>query len=70
MTKTQFHFIAIGGIGMSGCAKYLLKKGYKVSGSDIEDSKYLNPLREMGAKIFIGHSENNIPNDKNTVVVV
>ena len=70
MNKTQFHFIAIGGIGMSGCAKYLLKKGYKVSGSDIEDSKYLNPLREMGAKIFIGHSENNIPNDKNTVVVV
>ena len=30
MNKTQFHFIAIGGIGMSGCAKYLLKKGYKV----------------------------------------
>lgn len=70
MNKVQFHFIAIGGIGMSGCAKYLLKKGYKVSGSDIEDSKYLNPLREMGAEIFIGHDEKNIKDKKNLVVVV
>lgn len=70
MNKTQFHFIAIGGIGMSGCAKYLLKKGYKVSGSDIEDNKYLKPLAEMGAKIFIGHDEKNIEDNENLIVVV
>ena len=36
-----YHFIAIGGIGMSGLAKYLLEDGHTVSGSDIADSKYL-----------------------------
>ena len=46
-----YHFIAIGGIGMSGLAKYLLEDGHTVSGSDIADSKYLEPLRKLGAKI-------------------
>lgn len=56
----KFHFIAIGGIGMSGLAKYLLEKGCEVSGSDIQDSKYLKSLKELGAKVYVGHSENNI----------
>ena len=38
----KFHFIAIGGIGMSGLAKYLIEAGCEVSGSDIEKSKYLD----------------------------
>ena len=38
--KKKYHFIAIGGVGMSGLAKYLLQKGYEVSGSDINDSKW------------------------------
>lgn len=59
----KYHFIAIGGIGMSGLAKYLLENGYEVSGSDISDSKYVEKLREMGAKVFIGHDENNLPED-------
>ena len=52
---------------MSGLAKYLLENGYEVSGSDICDSKYVNKLREMGAKVFIGHDENNVPD--NCIVV-
>ncbi|MFA5116833.1 MAG: Mur ligase domain-containing protein, partial [Candidatus Omnitrophota bacterium] len=32
MTK-HIHFIGVGGIGMSGIARILLKKGVKVSGS-------------------------------------
>ena len=61
--KEKYHFIAIGGIGMSGLAKYLLENGHEVSGSDINDSKYITKLRELGAKIFIGHDENNLPED-------
>ena len=38
--EQKFHFIAIGGVGMSGLAKYLLKLGFSVSGSDIKESKY------------------------------
>ncbi len=59
----KYHFIAIGGIGMSGLAKYLLEDGHTVSGSDIADSKYIDKLRDLGAKIFIGHDKNNVPED-------
>ena len=59
----KYHFIAIGGIGMSGLAKYLLENGYEVSGSDVCDSKYITKLRELGAKVYIGHDENNLPDD-------
>ena len=58
-----YHFIAIGGIGMSGLAKYLLEDGHTVSGSDIADSKYLEPLKKLGAKIYIGHSAENVPDE-------
>lgn len=48
---------------MSGLAKYLLENGFEVSGSDINDSKYVEQLRKLGAKIYIGHDANNVPDD-------
>ena len=48
---------------MSGLAKYLLEEGHEVSGSDIFDSKYITALKELGAKVYIGHDKNNLPND-------
>lgn len=63
MNKKKYHFIAIGGIGMSGLAKYLLENGFEVSGSDISDSKYVEKLRQLGARVFIGHAEENLPED-------
>lgn len=59
----KYHFIAIGGIGMSGLAKYLLEDGHIVSGSDINNSKYIKNLEVMGAKISIGHQAENIRED-------
>ncbi|MCQ2754716.1 MAG: UDP-N-acetylmuramate--L-alanine ligase [bacterium] len=64
----KYHFIAIGGIGMSGLAKYLLEEGHTVSGSDIEDSKYINALRDLGATVYIGHDEKNLPEDATVIV--
>ncbi|MCM1338197.1 MAG: UDP-N-acetylmuramate--L-alanine ligase [Muribaculaceae bacterium] len=61
--KNKYHFIAIGGVGMSGLAKYLLQKGFEVSGSDINDSKYVQNVKKLGAKVYIGHDENNLPDD-------
>ena len=49
----DFHFIAIGGVGQSALAKILLKLGYKVSGSDIEDSKYVKLVKSLGARVYI-----------------
>jgi len=48
---------------MSGLAKYLLENGCEVSGSDVKDSKYVDKLRKLGARVFIGHDENNLPED-------
>ncbi len=64
----KYHFIAIGGIGMSGLAKYLLEDGHIVSGSDIADSKYTDKLKELGAKVFVGHSADNVPDGAKVVV--
>ena len=64
----KYHFIAVGGVGMSGLAKYLLQNGCEVSGSDIEDSKYIQQLKNLGGKIFIGHSPDNVPDDAIVVV--
>lgn len=65
--KNQTHFIGIGGVGMSALARILLKKGEKVSGSDIKESQRTNELKKAGAEIFIGHSEANVK--KATTVV-
>ena len=60
MEFPEYHFIAIGGIGQSALAEILLKEGKIVSGSDISKSKYVKKLENLGAKIYIGHSSNNI----------
>lgn len=65
--KDTYYFIAIGGIGMSGLAKYLVEDGFTVLGSDIKRNRNIEELEKLGAKIFIGHDENNLP-DKCTVV--
>jgi UDP-N-acetylmuramate-alanine ligase len=56
----NFHFVGIGGIGMSGIAQVLLQMGYRVSGSDLRENKNTELLRSMGAKVFIGHREENL----------
>lgn len=54
---------------MSGLAKYLLEDGHNVSGSDIEDSKYITALRNLGAEVSIGHKEENLPDNTGAVIV-
>lgn len=56
-----YHFIGIGGIGMSGLARMLLQKGCVVSGSDVSASYVTEGLQEAGATIFIGHAKEHIP---------
>jgi UDP-N-acetylmuramate--alanine ligase len=51
----QVHFVGIGGAGMSGIAEVLLTLRYKVSGSDLSENASTRRLRQLGAKIHIGH---------------
>lgn len=64
----KIHFIGIGGFGMSGLAEYFLLNGHTVTGSDLSDSGLLQILREKGAKIYIGHSAQNLSTDTELVV--
>jgi len=62
------HFVGIGGIGMSGIAEVLLNHGYSVQGSDLKASKITDRLEALGARIFIGQTEENL--DGAEVVVI
>ena len=52
----KYHFIGIGGIGMSGLARILIQKGHEVTGSDIVYSVIIEDLKKIGARVAIGHN--------------
>lgn len=64
----KVHFIGIGGISMSGLAEILIKKGFKVSGSDMKSSPLTDKLSSLGVEIYIGQSKENINSDIDLVV--
>lgn len=66
MSKS-YHFIGIGGVGMSALAHILLNKGAKVSGSDAKESEVVEGLRKKGAKVFLEQKKNNINKDQTIV---
>ena len=59
MSRNHFHFIGIGGAGMSGIARIMLAQGKTVSGSDAKESAVTSQLATLGATIYLGHSEAN-----------
>jgi len=59
--KTKhIHLVGIGGAGMSGIAEVLINQGFRVSGSDINQTEVTDKLAKLGGDISIGHSEGNI----------
>ena len=54
------HMVGIGGIGMSSIAEVLLRRGYKVTGSDLSESAITRHLQDLGAQIIKGHEASNI----------
>ena len=58
----KLHFVGIGGAGMCGVAEVLLNQGYKISGSDLKESRNTVRLASMGAEIFFGHDAKNVEN--------
>jgi UDP-N-acetylmuramate--alanine ligase len=67
--KHRVHFVGIGGIGMSGIAEVLLNLGYHVTGSDERQSEIIERLKTLGAKISIGHREENLADNPSVVVI-
>ena len=53
----SFHFLGIGGAGMSVIAELLLAQGARVSGSDMRSSDITESLARLGADIHYPHGQ-------------
>ena len=56
----SFYFIGIGGVSMSGLAKFLMGLNKKVGGSDVCANEYTDELVKSGVKIDFGNSNDEI----------
>lgn len=68
MEKNKFHFIGIGGIGMSALAHIVVERGFQVSGSDKQKSPITDQLERAGAKIFLSYDAKNLPEEEVSIV--
>ncbi len=55
-----FHFIGVGGIGMSALAYVLAKRQIPVSGSDIRASHITQQLQNLGSRVFLSQDAANL----------
>ncbi|MFU0833423.1 MAG: UDP-N-acetylmuramate--L-alanine ligase [Oscillospiraceae bacterium] len=56
----KIHFVGIGGSGMCPIAEILLRRGYKLTGSDINESDTLERVRSHGIPVFMEQKAENI----------
>ena len=61
-TNRSYHFIGIGGIGVSAVARVLHQRGAQVQGSDVRESQLTLAMRSLGAKVYIGHDPSYVQN--------
>ena len=64
----KIHFIGIGGIGLSGLARFLKAEGYEVSGSDMTQTPLVQKLRSEGIEVKVPQKESNITENIDVVV--
>jgi UDP-N-acetylmuramate--alanine ligase len=57
---TKIHFVGIGGMGMCGIAEVLANMGYRVSGSDMNDTEITRHLATIGCSVHRGHRADNL----------
>lgn len=60
MAQTVWHFVGIGGVGVSAVARVLHQQGVRVQGSDVRESQLTLGLRALGIPVMIGHAAENI----------
>ena len=68
LEKNHFHFVGIGGIGMSALAKFLISKEKHVTGSDVYDSETIQDLNKKGIHVSIGHDSNHVLDSAEVVI--
>lgn len=68
-SEKRYHFVGIGGSGMSGLASVLMADGARVSGSDLRECQEIARLRTAGATIDVGHQARHIDRPLDGVIV-
>ena len=68
-SEKRYHFVGIGGVGMSGLASVLLADGAAVSGSDLRECHEIRTLRNAGAAIALGHHPRHVDRPLDGVIV-
>src|ERR1700730_10706212 len=63
----RFHFVGVGGSGMSGLAIACAAVGADVTGSDRTEGSPLQRVRASGIPVTIGHAPDNVPDDAELV---
>ena len=59
--KIKVHFMGVGGSALSGVSIMAQKKGFLVSGCDLDpDTAYLDKLKEAGIKVMRGHDKGHL----------
>lgn len=66
--ESHIHLVGVGGIGMSGIARILVARGYRVSGSDLVENKLTKALARLGVEVTKGHDAK-LLGDSDVVVV-
>lgn len=67
MKEQRYHFVGIGGIGMSGLARILLQRQARVSGSDLSVTAVTESLQADGADLYYGHAASHVSSDQTVV---
>jgi len=47
--------VGIGGVGMAALAEVLVRRGHRVSGSDLRRTSLVEHLERLGARVYLGH---------------
>ena len=55
-----YHFVSVGGIGMSAIARILRARNVEVTGSDVAVTPLIERLRGEGIRVTIGHQAANV----------
>ena len=55
-----YHFVGVGGIGMSAIARILLARKVAVTGSDVSVTPLIERLIQEGVRVTIGHAARNV----------
>ena len=64
----RVHFVGIGGAGLSAIARIMASRGIPVTGSDDNETPFLQGLRELGVPLHLGYAAENVAG-ADTVVV-